>query len=373
MRIQLIKYLSNLPGWRTKRKIVVIESDDWGSIRMPSLEAYHKLQKKGVSVDKGDNGRFNTLDTLANAEDLEALFETLTTFKDKNGNTPVFTPMALSANPDFENIERDKFQQYHYKTAFETLKDYNLDTAIPLWKEGYENKLFNPEFHGREHLNVRLWLQALQNNDKDTLAAFNEKCWGFKPKSNIGSSYQAAFHVENLSKDIPVHNEIIRDGVALFEKLHARKPKFFVPPNGAIHQQVINYAAGQGLKYISSPKIHSEPVGQGKTKKRFRYIGKKGKNGLLYITRNCFFEPSYSGKGHSLEDCLSHIHTAFIFKKPAVISTHRVNYVGGLNEKNRTDGNKSLKELIARILKKWPDVEFMTSSQLGDLISNDKN
>ena len=35
-------YLSNLPGWFTKRKIVVIESDDWGSVYMPdrkSLEA----------------------------------------------------------------------------------------------------------------------------------------------------------------------------------------------------------------------------------------------------------------------------------------------------------------------------------------------
>lgn len=33
----VIKNFSNLPGWRTNRKIVVIESDDWGSIRMPSL------------------------------------------------------------------------------------------------------------------------------------------------------------------------------------------------------------------------------------------------------------------------------------------------------------------------------------------------
>lgn len=32
--------LLNIPGWRTNRKIVVIESDDWGSIRMPSQEVY---------------------------------------------------------------------------------------------------------------------------------------------------------------------------------------------------------------------------------------------------------------------------------------------------------------------------------------------
>ena len=34
-----LRNLSNLPGWRTSRKIVVIESDDWGTIRMPSNKA----------------------------------------------------------------------------------------------------------------------------------------------------------------------------------------------------------------------------------------------------------------------------------------------------------------------------------------------
>ena len=35
----------NLPGWHTRRKLVVIESDDWGSIRMPSREVKQKLQQ----------------------------------------------------------------------------------------------------------------------------------------------------------------------------------------------------------------------------------------------------------------------------------------------------------------------------------------
>ena len=35
--------LLNILGWRTKRHIVVIESDDWGSIRMPSKKVYDKL------------------------------------------------------------------------------------------------------------------------------------------------------------------------------------------------------------------------------------------------------------------------------------------------------------------------------------------
>lgn len=42
----------NILGWRTNRHIVVIESDDWGSIRMPSVEEYDTLVKKGVTLGK---------------------------------------------------------------------------------------------------------------------------------------------------------------------------------------------------------------------------------------------------------------------------------------------------------------------------------
>ena len=41
---QIISHnLLNIPGWRTKRKLVVIESDDWGAIRMPSKEIYNQF------------------------------------------------------------------------------------------------------------------------------------------------------------------------------------------------------------------------------------------------------------------------------------------------------------------------------------------
>jgi hypothetical protein len=41
--MSIVRNLANLPGWCTNRKIVVIESDDWGSIRMPSLTIFENL------------------------------------------------------------------------------------------------------------------------------------------------------------------------------------------------------------------------------------------------------------------------------------------------------------------------------------------
>jgi hypothetical protein len=139
--MNFIKILSNLPGWRTERKIIVIESDDWGSIRMPSLQSFEALKKEGVSVDKGDSKRFNTLDTLASKEDFETLFSTLSSFKDKKNNHPVITAMALSANPDFKKIEEEQFSQYYYQTISETLIEYKQEDAFCFLEERRATKV----------------------------------------------------------------------------------------------------------------------------------------------------------------------------------------------------------------------------------------
>ena len=44
--------------------------------------------------------------------------------------------------------------------------------------------------------------------------------------------------------------------------------------------------------------------------------------------------------------------------------------MGALNEENRRNNLKLLDELLRRILNKWPDVEFMTSDQLGEMIAD---
>lgn len=95
----LIKNLSNIPGWRTNRKIVVIESDDRGSLRMSSIKAYQDLKNKGVSLDQGAGARYNQYDTLASKEDLEQLFDVLRRVKDKNGKAAKFTAVNLSKIP----------------------------------------------------------------------------------------------------------------------------------------------------------------------------------------------------------------------------------------------------------------------------------
>jgi hypothetical protein len=364
---QIKKNLSNIPGWRTNRKIVVIESDDWGSIRMPSLEAFEKLSKQGLDISSGDAKRYNQNDTLASAADLSSLYEILTKYKDINGNHPVFTAVSLVANPDFEKIKANNFEKYYWEPFTETLEKYNKADAFPLWQEGISKRLFIPQFHGREHLNIAPWMRALQNGDKEALLAFNHGLWGYNNKHPFGLMFQAAFDLEQ-SSDLEIQKDAITSGLILFEELFGYKARFFVPPNGPFNNSLEKNAADGGIQFMSASKIQNEVLGEGKTRKKLHFLGQKNQHGQRYITRNCFFEPSQPGKDW-VNSCLNDIDIAFNWKKPAIISSHRVNYIGSLTQSNRDLGNKSLKDLLTKIVARWPDVEFMSSSELGDLIS----
>jgi alpha-amylase/alpha-mannosidase (GH57 family) len=172
--------------------------------------------------------------------------------------------------------------------------------------------------------------------------------------------------------EIQYLSAVVKEGLAMFEDFYQFKAKYFVPTNGPFNNQLEQTLFDGGVKYINTAKKQLEPIGDGMYKKNYRYLGKQNPLGQIYLTRNCFFEPSSFTNNNWVDSCLNEIDTAFRWKKPAVISTHRVNYIGLIDEKNRSKGLIQLKSLIQRILQKYPDVEFMTSVELGDLIADGK-
>lgn len=372
MRINnLKKYIANLPGWKTKRKIIVIESDDWGSVRMPSRKAYNLLKGQGVDLDSNGYASFNMNDTLASKDDLEALFEILENVKDKNGNSCIVTALSVVANPDFKRIKEEQFRHYYYESFKETLERYYPGHKVfKTWEEGISKKVFYPQFHGREHLNIINWMNLLRNGHRDTVLTFERECWGYSPgQINRGIiENQAAFQLTS-KEDVLVHEKILDEGLTLFESIFGYKAKYFVPPNGPFNNLLNNILVKNGIKYRSSAKLQKESIDLNKVRNTIKWLGKKDKSGLIYITRNCFFEPSLSMQD-SVDSCLSDIKLAFRFNKPAIISSHRANYVGSLNSKNRDNTLYNLKILLAKIRKQWPTIEFFSTVELGDLILN---
>lgn len=366
----VIKDISNIPGWRTKERLVVFESDDWGSIRMPSLQVFENLIKAGIALLSDEGSRFNKFDSLATEEDLVSLFSVLESVQDATNRPAVFTPFVLVANPVFNKIRDTNFSEFIYEPFTETLLRYpGCETSFDKWKEGISHRLFVPQFHGREHLNVRIWLKALQGGNNGVLAAFENNMWGISTAgdSTIGTELQAAFDVLEAD-DLTYQKTVISTGLQLFRELFGYNARCFVPPNGPFNTSLEAVCYNEGIRYITTPKIHKDPLPGVRKVTRLRWIGKQSNYGITYLTRNCYFEPSQPSKDW-VNSCLSDISSAFRWNKPAIISSHRVNYIGAIHDANRANGLSQLQILLNRIVKNWPGVRFVTSEELGDLIN----
>ena len=70
---------------------------------------------------------------------------------------------------------------------------------------------------------------------------------------------------------------------------------------------------------------------------------------------------------------MAQISRAFRLKTPAIVTSHRVNYIGSIFESNRKRGLSQLEHFLRGICSRWPDVHFLNSSELGFMIEHGLN
>ena len=358
----------NAYGKRIQNKIIAIESDDWGTIRMSSKEAYNNLLHKGYPVH---DCPYNTNDALESNDDLAALFEVLRSVKGSDGKPAILTANNIVANPNFELIKKSGFREYHYEPFTNTLKKYpNHDNVMELYKSGIEEGLIQPQFHGREHLNVKRWMQALQNSEQAELDAFEQKVFSPKIAKSKGyvNEYMDALDFDNRS-ELEFQKQSLIEGLDLFESIWGFRSKSFIAPCYIWHSDLEQTLYENKVHYIQGLVNQFEPKNEkGNTyKKKYHYQGQQNKLGQRYFLRNAFFEPSINPNFDWTTDCLNRINIAFKHKKPATISAHRLNFIGHLNPKNREDNLKLFKELLLKITKQWPEVRFVSTDELGEI------
>lgn len=359
----LVHNLLNIPGWRTKRKIVVLESDDWGSIRMPSGDVFNKFLSKGFSLS---DSVYNKLDTLESDDDLYRLYEVLESYRDSSGKNPVITGNVVVGNPDFEKIKQSDFNEYYYEPVSRTFERYpGREKALSLWLEGAKKGIFHPQYHSREHVNVTRWMDALRRKSPEIMFSF-ENGTTFSGEGDYNFMEVLDY---NSPDEIDVLIQSLQGGLDLFEEIFGFRSKSFIPPCYTWDSNIEKSMAEGGVKFIQGIIIQSIPTGSfGNYKKKYHFLGSRNSFGQYFLVRNCFFEPSLINRNDPVGECLRRISIAFRWNKPAIIGSHRINYMGSLNKKNRTDNLYLLNELLSSIIKIWPDVEFMSSDRLGELI-----
>ena len=327
-------------------------------------EVYEKLISNGVRLGKYG---YEKVDTIASREDLEKLFEVCNSFRDIHGHPLVITANAVVANPDFDKIRESNYTRYFYEPITETMERYYPGASpFSLWEEGMNAKVFHPQLHGREHINVPMWLNSLRQNHPGARMAFDCGVFSFLVDKSLDKREKNTSSYYYLNEDeFEFDRQSIIEGAALFKELFGYESKSFIAPSYMWDDRIEKILFENGVRYIQGKIIHYCDG-----KRTVNYIGKKSKSGIIYLNRNASFEYSQDQLFDWHNDALAKIAVAFRFHKPVTINMHRLNFIGVLNYRNRDENLVRFKDFIVEVQRHWPDVEFMSSDELGDLISN---
>jgi hypothetical protein len=358
--------LKNLRGWRTPRRLVAFAVDDYANVRVASKEARQRLIDAGLDL----SAQMDRYDALETRQDLEALFDVLDSVRDSRDRPAVFTAYSLSANPDFPRIRADG-EHYHAESVPATFARLEAEQpsayqgAWALWHEGVERGLLQPQFHGREHLNVALFEHKLRtgaadlraNIEQDSLAGIADN------PAMPGVGFTHAFGLHDVSA-LPDHRAILSNGLDLFERVWGFRSKTFTPPAQKLHPSLYETTESAGVVSIDKPLRCTRAMGDGTYRSEVNRSGRQRGQNHLTVVRNVVFEPGKDMGFDPVKRAVQQVAAAFRWRKPAIISSHRVNFCGHLDEANRKHGLAALEELLTRITASWPDVEFVSVDEL---------
>jgi hypothetical protein len=182
-------------------------------------------------------------------------------------------------------------------------------------------------------------------------------------------SFRPGFYFDNWEEFTWLENSLT-DGVKIFENTFGRKPDVFCPSNGVFHDKFKPLLIDSGIKTTVESGKRYVPDGKGGYTTKYFINGRKDNLEIITYGRNCRFEPLEDGLNRCMKNVINQIKAAFRWGKPAVLATHRVNFVGDLDKKNRELGLEALTSLLQNILQTWPDIEFMNSAEFSNLLHN---
>lgn len=362
--------LKNIPGWSSKERLVAFAVDDYGNVRLHSPAAKQTLSRQFGPP----SNRFDGFDALETREDLERLYEVLSSVSDREARTAVFSPYAVSMNLDFSLIDRthDKVLPLEaLSTTFQKLEaDYPTEYAgVPsLWREGIRAGLLSPEYHGPVHfstLRVEGWLKDGFPEFEAALAVQSVVLFGQRTKRSSGWTAAFADAPEGSANSRLAHE--FSAGMQAFREHNQLEPTAFTPPAHVFPRHLLDIVKSNGLKFIDLPRMLPSEPGAARPWQRLMWSGRELAPGLRALTRNVVFEPC-DGGGDSVGKAMRQIEASFRFRKPAIVSSHRVNFAGRIDPKNREHGLGALSDLLKAIIKRWPDVRFVSVRDLAGRI-----
>lgn len=359
----------------SKHPIIIFESDDWGTIRMRNKEVLEKVIKINPTwVDDP----YMKLDCLESNKDIEELFEILLKHKDKNGNYACITANTIMQNPNFSAIRDNEFTKFEGRSFNEMCMYYpDSNQVLELQKKGFHLGIYYPQYHGREHIQVKRWLHGLKNNMHNLRIAFDFGLISFYIKSKFPCVAYFMDAMNPVNKDnLEEIIEIQRDGLRKFKLQWGFSSRSLIAPcyfwNSVIEPNLLpeGVVGFQGLRVQKQSIIGSKEF---KFQKIYHRQTSINKFNQIFLVRKAFFEPSLDPYKDWVDSCLNEISKAIQEDNIAIISCHRINFMGSICRLNRERNLRMFDFLLKRIKDKFPECNFYHTAQLLDeLISSFK-
>ena len=153
-----------------------------------------------------------------------------------------------------------------------------------------------------------------------------------------------------------------------FEKVFGFAPRTFTPPSQQLHPELYPFVESLGVQGIDKPLRCTRRLDKGKEVREINVLGQKAGHSHVTIVRNVVFEPTKDLAFDSVKLALDQMAAAFRWRRPAIISSHRVNFCGHIDPENRKYGLAALKRLLDGIVSRWPDVQFISADELVEKV-----
>jgi hypothetical protein len=324
--------------WRESvlsKPVLIFESDDWGP---------------------GANGDAYQLSVIANL---------LKKYSDSLGRHPVMTLGTILAVPDNSRIKASDYKCY-YK---HTLDEVQFRPILQEIRDGLDGGVFSVQLHGMEHYWPDNLMAALGSNAD--LSAILEQQYPLRTERLPSELQSRWIRLGKGSSELLSEAEIaraVKEEAAAFISIFQQAARVVVPPTFVWNQDVESNWVKHGVAYLVTPGFICEGrdnQGVIVQSNRIIYNGLRADSGLLYIVRNNYFEPTL---GHTPAQAIAALGANTRLGRPTLLEIHRFNFF------DATEQSKSsllmLDQCIGSALTKYPDLRFISTSELGDMYAD---
>jgi hypothetical protein len=329
----------------TKRPVVVIQSDDWGRVGIPSIEALDRVKTGGAKGGAWD--RYG----LESASDLEALGEMLAGIADADGNAPCVTANFVMANADLVRMRAERYADFRWTGLADGFPEPWREDVLPAYRDLIRRGLFEAALHGFTHFNTEIMAGALREESdrgrRARLLADNDIPY----LASLTPEYNFALVRRDAGEqfmDESYQAEWVATGVGLFTDVFGHGPVTTCAPGyraNAVTQSLWRNAGIESFQVVGTDPLSTV-------------------NGMIQVARNVAFEPALDD-GDVVDTALNQARRAVRRGTPIVICSHSINYITRFTDA-AGNGRQLLHRLLSMLLEEFPQLRFANTKSLVD-------